>query len=77
MRRIGAVFAVVGQFVIVVVAPRLASVRNDEAHLKMTSMIAVALIAFGAMIIVCAITVPWLLLMLIMAGIPEAFLFLV
>jgi hypothetical protein len=63
--RIGAIFSFIGQFLVVVVTPRLASVKDDAHLVKMVSMVAAGLVAFGGAAMGLAYFAPWLLLLLI------------
>jgi hypothetical protein len=63
--RIGALFAFIGQFLVVVVTPRLASVKDDSRLVKMVAIVAAVLVAFGTAAMALSYFAPWLLLLLI------------
>jgi O-antigen/teichoic acid export membrane protein len=63
--RIGAVFAFIGQFLLVVVAPRLASVKDDAHFVKLVAIVAAGLVGFGSVAISLSYFSPWIFLLLI------------
>jgi hypothetical protein len=63
--RVGAVFAILGQFVLMVVMPRLAGINEDAHFLRMAATVGLLLLVVGALSVLFCIVAPWLPLLLI------------
>ena len=63
--RIAAIYAVMGSFIITVVAPRLASIGNDTRLTRLTGLFLLALVLLCAAVMMVAVLAPSTLLLLI------------